>query len=336
MNNFNYKKYLAEGKLLKESTGLDQVETKVLSLNSKPYWADKNLNVVNKKVLQKYIKDGYDIEVMVETGFFEGDENNEFNYKTIVKVFKDGNLVKRKLFFTANDKWKGMSTEDLINITLNKDKQINKTNKQKMDNFDLKKYLAEGKLLKEDLAEKAESLEMNFMDPRNKFGSKWQKEVADVLVRKYDGRWENWINDNPKELEMLLNKFDNLLKEGKLLKEEQGENDEVVAFLNANVEAVKQHMRDEFFDDDEDEAEYNEEMGEEISNVTSFEGIEPDEYNDDLVGAGPSQGEIGISYMLKDDYDALEDKTRFETDNGFPPADVKVAGRDLKFITYSI
>ena len=84
-----------------------------------------------------------------------------------------------------------------------------------MDNFDLKKYLAEGKLLKEDLAEKAEELEMNFMDPRNKFGSKWQKEVADVLVRKYDGRWENWINDNSKELEMLLNKFDNLLKEGK-------------------------------------------------------------------------------------------------------------------------
>ncbi|MDA9268162.1 hypothetical protein N9P60_00190 [bacterium] len=293
-----------------------------------------------------------------------------------------------------------------------------------MNDFDLKKYLAEGKLLKEDLAEKAESLEMNFMDPRNKFGSKWQKEVADVLVRKYDGRWENWINDNPKELEMLLNKFDNLLKEGKLLKEvddqsitslssagfknlggnyyykfkhpfvdsnvnyvaylaanefeiidkygqtqkvfnniedminhlqthvelhtmnenstktkesslseNKGENDELVAFLNSNVEAVKQHMRDEFFDDDEDEAEYNEEIGEEIDSVTSFEGADND---DDLAGAVPSQVEIGISYMLKDDYDALEDKTRFETDNGFPPADVKVAGRDLKFITYSI
>ena len=292
-----------------------------------------------------------------------------------------------------------------------------------MDNFDLKKYLAEGKLLKEDLAEKAESLEMNFMDPRNKFGSKWQKEVADVLVRKYDGRWENWINDNSKELEMLLNKFDNLLKEGKLLKEvddqsitslssagfknllgnyyykfkhpfvdsnvnyvaylaanefeivdkygqtqkvfnniedminhlqthvelhtmnenstktketslseNKGENDELVAFLNANIEDVKQHMRDEFFDDAEGEEEYNEEIGEEIDSVTSFEGADND---DDLAGAIPNQ-EIGISYMLKDDYDALEDKTRFETDYGFPPADAKIAGKDLKFITYSI
>ena len=124
------------------------------------------------------------------------------------------------------------------------------------------------------------------------------------------------------------------LAEGKLLKEEQGENDELVAFLNSNVEAVKQHMRDEFFDDDEDEAEYNEEIGEEIDSVTSFEGVESDG-DDDIVGAGPNQ-EIGISYMLKDDYDALEDKTRFETDNGFPPADVKIAGKDLKFITYSI
>ena len=122
------------------------------------------------------------------------------------------------------------------------------------------------------------------------------------------------------------------LAEGKLLKEEQGENDEVVSFLNANIEAVKQHMRDEFFDDDEDEAEYNEEIGEEIDSVTSFEGADND---DDLAGAVPNQ-EIGISYMLKDDYDALEDKTRFETDNGFPPADAKIAGRDLKFITYSI
>ena len=120
MDNFDLKKYLAEGKILKESTGLDQVETKVLSLDKKPYWADENLNVVNKKVLQKYVKDGYDIEAIEETGFFEGNENNKYNYKTIIKVFKDGNLVDKKLFWTGYDKWKGMSTEDLINITLNK------------------------------------------------------------------------------------------------------------------------------------------------------------------------------------------------------------------------
>ena len=47
------------------------------------------------------------------------------------------------------------------------------------------------------------------MDPRNKFGDEWQEQVSNVLVRKYDGHWENWENENPKELEMLLNKFEN-------------------------------------------------------------------------------------------------------------------------------
>ena len=71
--------------------------------------------------------------------------------------------------------------------------------------------------------DRAEELEMDFMDPRNKFGDEWQEEVSNVLVRKYDGHWENWENENPKELEMLLNKFKNLA-EGKILKEEEGFN----------------------------------------------------------------------------------------------------------------
>ena len=78
--------------------------------------------------------------------------------------------------------------------------------------------LDEGKLFEENLSSRAEELEMDFMDPRNKFGDEWQEEVSNVLVRKYDGHWENWENENPKELEMLLNKFKNL-DEGKLLKE---------------------------------------------------------------------------------------------------------------------
>ena len=114
-----------------------------------------------------------------------------------------------------------------------------------MDNFDLKKFISEKTLLnentpgystrkqgealptlesvkaayeaknniKENLAGRAEELEMDFMDPRNKFGDEWQEEVSNVLVRKYDGHWENWESENPDELEMLLTKFKNLLAE---------------------------------------------------------------------------------------------------------------------------
>jgi len=132
-----------------------------------------------------------------------------------------------------------------------------------MKNFDLTKYLAEGRLLKEDLAEKAKSLEMDFMDPRNKFGDEWQEEVSNVLVRKYDGHWENWENENPKELEMLLNKFKNLA-EGKLFEEDNlkdywpewaaGEievgNDDVIdaGGIDADFEKVSDESMDVFKD----------------------------------------------------------------------------------------
>jgi hypothetical protein len=233
-----------------------------------------------------------------------------------------------------------------------------------MDNFDLRKYLAEGKLLKEEynpyktiedflvynldvylegdmeaeaanefILYKDDYTDDEYMDDADiEYFAKTAEKLksGDIKFSSEDYLYDGVASLKGEDIEIKFK--DRSVAEGKLLKEEQGENDRVVAFLNANIEAVKQHMRDEFFDDAEGEEEYNEEMGEEIDSVTSFEGADND---DDLAGAIPNQ-EIGISYMLKDDYDALEDKTRFETDYGFPPADVKIAGKDLKFITYSI
>ena len=127
------------------------------------------------------------------------------------------------------------------------------------------------------------------------------------------------------------------LAEGRLFEQEYPE---LISFLNANVEDVKQHMRDEFLDDEE-EADYNDFISKEIDQVKSFQDIgknkeDSEEYN--IVGAVVSQGEgdVGITYMFKDDYDALEDKTKFENDFGYPPEDVKIAGKDLKFFTFTI
>ena len=127
------------------------------------------------------------------------------------------------------------------------------------------------------------------------------------------------------------------LAEGKLLEQEYPE---LISFLNANVEDVKQHMRD-YFLDDEEEADYNDFISKEIDQVKSFQDIgknkeDSEEYN--IVGAVVSQGEgdVGITYMFKDDYDALEDKSKFENDYGYPPQDIKIAGKDLKFFTFTI
>jgi len=127
------------------------------------------------------------------------------------------------------------------------------------------------------------------------------------------------------------------LAEGRLFEQEYPE---LISFLNANVEDVKQHMRD-YFLDDEEEADYNDFISKEIDLVKSFQDVgknkeDSEEYN--IVGAVVSQGEgdVGITYMFKDDYDALEDKSKFENDYGYPPQDIKIAGKDLKFFTFTI
>ena len=121
------------------------------------------------------------------------------------------------------------------------------------------------------------------------------------------------------------------LAEGRLFEQEYPE---LISFLNANVEDVKQHMRD-YFLDDEEEVDYNDFISKEIDQVKSFQDVGK---TDDLVGAVVRQGEgdVGITYMFKDDYDALEDKSKFENDYGYPPQDIKIAGKDLKFFTFTI
>ena len=135
-----------------------------------------------------------------------------------------------------------------------------------------------------------------------------------------------------------LYRFRQYLAEGKLYEQEYPV---LVKFLNAKVEDVKQHMRDEFLDDDTED-DHNDFISKEIDQVKSFQDMatenpeDSEEYN--IVGAVVSQGEgdVGITYMFKDDYDALEDKTKFENDYGYPPEDIKIAGRDLKFFTFTI
>ena len=91
------------------------------------------------------------------------------------------------------------------------------------------------------------------------------------------------------------------LAEGRLFEQEYPE---LISFLNANIEDIKQHMRDEFLDV-EDEIEYNATINKEIDQVKSFQDM--GKY-DDIVGAVVSQGEgdVGITYMFKDDYDDEE------------------------------
>ena len=217
MNNFDLKKYLAENKLLKEGMSLEFYDGDVeLIADSGDYVAEIE---DNGKVSFSVVYEEEDDR--------EGMEFDEDNWKDLLgskhafveiasKIPTEVEAIDDYVMITVN-------LEDLKGIvSLAEGKLL----KESAPGYDTRKfgeslptmesvkaaYEAKNKI-KENLSDRAEELEMDFMDPRNKFGDEWQEEVSNVLVRKYDGHWENWENENPDELEMLLTKFKNLLAE---------------------------------------------------------------------------------------------------------------------------
>lgn len=109
---------ITESEFLKEEEELIKVGEKILSQDKKSYWGNKNINTVDTKTLTVYTKGNYDIKVVESQFYFEGDEENKISFSVFVKVFKDKNLVKKKLFYPGAERWKGMSIEDFINYTI--------------------------------------------------------------------------------------------------------------------------------------------------------------------------------------------------------------------------
>jgi hypothetical protein len=90
------------------------VKSVILKEQVKKYWADSNRNIVDRKILNEYVKGDFNIELIEEIGFFTDNVEDIMNYKTIVKVFNNGKLVKRKLFWMGYDKWNGFTHDMLV------------------------------------------------------------------------------------------------------------------------------------------------------------------------------------------------------------------------------
>jgi hypothetical protein len=98
---------------------INLVKSTILKEQVKEYWDDSSKSVIEREILHSYIKDSFDIELMEEIFFFTHDKNDIINHKTIIKIFNNGKLIKRKLFWMGYDKWSGFNHEMLINKVLN-------------------------------------------------------------------------------------------------------------------------------------------------------------------------------------------------------------------------
>ncbi len=77
---------------------MNLIKTEILSLKDSKAWWDKKLKIVDRTTCTSFVKDKFDVKV-------------------VVKIFNNNSLIKNKLFWTGYDKWKGMSIEDFVNYT---------------------------------------------------------------------------------------------------------------------------------------------------------------------------------------------------------------------------
>ena len=96
---------------------MNLIKTEILSLKDSKAWWDKKLKIVDRTTCTSFVKDKFDVKVVVDEFWIDDNEDEKEMIKVVVKIFNNNSLIKNKLFWTGYDKWKDMSIEDFVNYT---------------------------------------------------------------------------------------------------------------------------------------------------------------------------------------------------------------------------
>jgi hypothetical protein len=96
---------------------MEQIKTEILSLKDSKAWWDKKLKIVDRTTCTSFVKDKFNVKVVVDEFWIDDNEDEKEMIKVVVKIFNNNSLIKNKLFWTGYDKWAGMSIEDFVNYT---------------------------------------------------------------------------------------------------------------------------------------------------------------------------------------------------------------------------
>ena len=75
---------------------------KIIKEDIQPYWDDETQFIKEQTVVSNYSKDGFDIELKKEIGWFIDRPNDVMVFRTYVKIFKEGKMLKRRLWYVEN------------------------------------------------------------------------------------------------------------------------------------------------------------------------------------------------------------------------------------------
>jgi hypothetical protein len=199
MNNFDLRKYLAEGKLLKENTnpiwtiGADEDDADI---------SDAGLEYIRavSTIIDKALPDA-----SIEDQIASMEVINNFWHDEARKNAKGSEPEEIKV--SAID-FADSVIEHYKDVLMDKDIKENKITNNKMNNFDLRKYLAEGRLLKEDY-----NLPDSDSNTDKYVNNHWDSILKDILRAHTDLRnskgGEN-IPERPSQLDIdvVLGRFD--------------------------------------------------------------------------------------------------------------------------------
>ena len=75
---------------------------KITKEDIQPYWDDETKFIKEQTIVSNYSKDGFDIELKKEIGWFIDRPNDIMVFRTYVKIFKEGKMLKRRLWYIEN------------------------------------------------------------------------------------------------------------------------------------------------------------------------------------------------------------------------------------------
>jgi len=80
-------------------------QQQIVNEQIKPYWYNEKKLVKMQTLVSEYVYNDYTIELKQEQYYFMNKPDDIRTYKTYVRIYKNGEMMKRRLWYIDNPDW---------------------------------------------------------------------------------------------------------------------------------------------------------------------------------------------------------------------------------------
>ena len=81
----------------------------------KPYWYDEKQLIKEQTLVSEYEYNDYTVELKQQQFYFMNEPDNIGTYRTYVRIYKNGEMMKRRLWYIDNPDWE-LFTKNFIKL----------------------------------------------------------------------------------------------------------------------------------------------------------------------------------------------------------------------------